>query len=92
MAEGSWFTTRIRSSLGRERYVDMQLGLTTKAELMEVEQFFCERKVLLCDCTGLVAHLCNEYREETTLPNGFVLPAIAVGLKFKVTNPGKPTF
>ena len=70
LSEGGWFMRWLPSPVTRERFLDMSLHISTRADLLHYEKFLEHRIVPLWDCRGSVAKYCMEFREELILVNG----------------------
>ena len=75
LSEGGWFMTWLHSLVARERFLDMSLHISTRADLLQYEKFLEHRIVPIWDCRGSAAKYCMEFREELILENGEILPA-----------------
>ena len=78
----------LQTPLAKERYVDLNMGITPKSEYLAYEQFLEHRTVLLWECRGSVADICREAREEIAIGN-LVLPAVRQELRYNMAAPGE---
>ena len=89
-SEGEWFNRRLHNQLAKERFIDMNMNISTRADLLQYEKFLEHRMVPLWDCRGSVAKHCMEFREEFILESGEILAAQPMGLLFNVAGPQQP--
>ena len=78
----------LQTSLAKERYLDLNMGITPKSEYLAYERFLEYRAVLLWECRGSVADICREARAEIVIGN-LVLPAVRQGLRYNMAAPGE---
>ena len=90
LSEGEWFNRRLHNHVSKERFIDMSLNISTRADLLQYEKFLEHRMVTLWDCRGSVAKYCMEFREELILETGEILAAQPMGLLFNVAGPQQP--
>ena len=90
LSEGEWFNRRLHNHVSKERFIDMSLNISTRADLLQYEKFLEHRMVTLWDCRGSVAKYCMEFREEFILESGEILAAQPMGLLFNVAGPQQP--
>ena len=80
--------TKLQTNLAKERYLDLNMGITPKSEYLAYEKFLEHRSVLLWECRGSVADICREARAEIVIGN-LVLPAVRQGLRYNIAAPGE---
>jgi hypothetical protein len=90
LLESTLISQTLQTSLAQERYVDINMSISTLSDYLEYEKFLEYRTVLLWECRGSVADICREYREELRIGDK-VLPAIRQGILYNMAAAGQPT-
>ena len=91
--EGLWFNRDLKPGPWRERFVEMNYGLSTIVDIDRAFAFLCERGVILGQCSASKAKYCQEYREHPiVVDEDTTLPRVSQGLRFKVGGANPPEY
>jgi hypothetical protein len=74
LAEAAILNPILQSPMARERFFDINKGITPKIDYLTYEQFLETRHVPLWDCRGSVANICREARDEVVMDHNIILP------------------
>ena len=90
--EGVWFTRDLNTDAHQEKFLNMAYGQSTKNDLLYVFRSSVAIMVWLGECPGSVANICVEARGPRMSTSGKILPAVTMGVRFRVPNENPPRY